>query len=84
VVSVAYNFQTGRIKLKLHTEYGNVTQKVLLPVESVVQTAKAKARLIDFVGFEKTLPGFDQRLPAKCSVVPLLFDTEHYQSLEIN
>jgi hypothetical protein len=35
------------------------------------------------VGFEKTLPGFDQHLPAKCSVFPLLVDAEHYQSLEI-
>jgi hypothetical protein len=35
------------------------------------------------VGFEKMLPGFDQHLPAKCSVLPLLFGAEHYQSLEI-
>jgi hypothetical protein len=35
------------------------------------------------VGFEKTLPGFDQHLPAKCSVFPLIFCAEHYQSLEI-
>jgi hypothetical protein len=34
-------------------------------------------------GFEKTLPGFDQRLPAKRSVFPLLFGPEHYQSLGI-
>jgi hypothetical protein len=36
------------------------------------------------VGFEKTLPGFDQQLPAKCSVFPLLFRSEHYQPLEIS
>jgi hypothetical protein len=29
------------------------------------------------------LPGFDQHLPSKCSVFPLLFGAEHYQSLEI-
>jgi hypothetical protein len=36
-----------------------------------------------FVASEKTLPGFDQQLPAKCSVIPLLFGAEHNQSLEI-
>jgi hypothetical protein len=35
------------------------------------------------VGFEKTLPGFDQHLPAKCSVFPLFSGAEYYQSLEI-
>jgi hypothetical protein len=36
------------------------------------------------VGFEKTFPGFDQHLPAKCSVFPVvLFVVEQYQSLEI-
>jgi hypothetical protein len=29
------------------------------------------------------LPGFDQHLPAKFSVFPLLSGSEHYQSLEI-
>jgi hypothetical protein len=47
----------------------------------VYLTAKKFTQFI-FVGFEKTLPGFDQRLPAKCSVFPLLFGAEHYQSLE--
>jgi hypothetical protein len=28
------------------------------------------------------LPGFDRHLPAKCSVFPLLFGVEHYESLE--
>jgi hypothetical protein len=36
-----------------------------------------------FMGFEKMLPGFDQRLPAKGSVFPLLSSAEHYQSLDI-
>jgi hypothetical protein len=45
-------------------------------------TAKKLVYLI-FVGFEKTVPGFDQRLPAKCSVFPLLFGAEHYPFLEI-
>jgi hypothetical protein len=36
------------------------------------------------VGFEKTLPGFGQHFPAKCSVFPLIFGAaEHCQSLEI-
>jgi hypothetical protein len=29
------------------------------------------------------LPGFDQQLPEKCSVFPLFFGAEHFQSLEI-
>jgi hypothetical protein len=41
-----------------------------------------EARLVDFVGVEKTRPGVDPPLPAKCSVFPLLFGAEHYQSLE--
>jgi hypothetical protein len=48
----------------------------------VYLTAEKLVKLI-FVGFEKTLPGFDQQLPAKCSVFPLLFGAEHYHSLEI-
>jgi hypothetical protein len=39
-VSVAYNFQTGKNKIKLLTEYESVTQKVLLPVESTLHNAK--------------------------------------------
>jgi hypothetical protein len=35
------------------------------------------------MGFEETLPGFDQHLPAYCPVFPLLFDAEHYQCLEV-
>jgi hypothetical protein len=35
------------------------------------------------VGFEKRLPEFDQQVPAKCSVFPLRFGAEHFQSLEI-
>jgi hypothetical protein len=37
-------------------------------------TAKKLVYLIS-VSFEKTLPGFNQKLPAKCSVFPLLFGT---------
>jgi hypothetical protein len=48
----------------------------------VYLTAKKLVQLT-FVGFEKTLPGIDQHLPAKCSVFPLLFGAEHYQSLGI-
>jgi hypothetical protein len=36
-VSVAYNFQTGRNKIKLLTKYESVTQKVLLSVKSMLQ-----------------------------------------------
>jgi hypothetical protein len=38
----------------------------------VYLTAKKLVYLI-FVGFEKALPGFDQHIPTKCSVFPLLF-----------
>jgi hypothetical protein len=47
----------------------------------VYVTAKKLAKLIS-VDFEKTLPAFDQHLPATSSVFPLLFGAEHYQSLE--
>jgi hypothetical protein len=39
-VSVAYNFQTRSNKIKLLTEYESVTQKVLIPLESILQNAK--------------------------------------------
>jgi hypothetical protein len=80
---VAYNFQTENTKIKLFTDYENATQTVLLSVESVLQNAKSEAHRVDILDFEKTLPGFDQHLPAKCSGFPLLFGAEHYQSLEI-
>jgi hypothetical protein len=48
----------------------------------VYLTAKKLLYLIS-VGFDNTLPGFDQHLPAQCSVFPILFCAEHYQSLEI-
>jgi hypothetical protein len=35
------------------------------------------------MGFEKTLPGFHQYLSANCSVFPLLFGAEHYQSFVV-
>jgi hypothetical protein len=35
------------------------------------------------VGFEETLPGFDQHLPEECSVFPLLSGADYSQSLEI-
>jgi hypothetical protein len=37
---LAYNFQTGNNKIKLHTEYESVTQKVLLSLESMLQNGK--------------------------------------------
>jgi hypothetical protein len=46
----------------------------------VVYLTTEKLVYLIFVGFEKTLPGFDQHLPVKCSVPPLLFGAEHYQS----
>jgi hypothetical protein len=39
-VCVAYNVQTGNNKIKLLREYENVTQKVVLSIESMLQTAK--------------------------------------------
>jgi hypothetical protein len=37
---VAFTFQTGNDKIKLLKEYESVTQKVLLPIESILQDAK--------------------------------------------
>jgi serine/threonine protein kinase len=37
---VDYNFKTGNNNIKLLTEYESVIQKVLLPIESVLQNAK--------------------------------------------
>jgi hypothetical protein len=45
-------------------------------------TAKKLVWLVS-VGFEKTLPGFDQHRTAKCSTFALLFGADHYQSLEL-
>jgi hypothetical protein len=39
-VSVVYSFQTRNNKIKLLMEYESVTQKVLLPIESLLQNAK--------------------------------------------
>jgi hypothetical protein len=51
---VAGNLQTKNNKIKLLTEYENVTQKVLLFIESVLQNAKQlqHARLSWQVRFE--------------------------------
>jgi hypothetical protein len=35
-VSVTYNFQTGNNKIKLLMEHENVTQNVVLPLESTL------------------------------------------------
>jgi hypothetical protein len=37
---VSYNFQIGNNKIKLLTEYENVSQKVVLLIESILQNAK--------------------------------------------
>jgi hypothetical protein len=47
----------------------------------VYLTAKKLVQLIS-VGFEKTLPGFEQHLLAKFSVFQLLLGAEHCQFLE--
>jgi hypothetical protein len=39
-VSVAYNFQTRKNKIKLLMEYESVTRKVLISLESILQNAK--------------------------------------------
>jgi hypothetical protein len=66
---VTYNFQTGKNQINLLTEYKTVPEKVLLLRESILQTAKQ----LQHGAFLGKLPGFDQHLPAKCSVIPLLF-----------
>jgi hypothetical protein len=67
---VAYNFQTGNNKIKLITEYESVTQKFLVPLESVLQNAKQvqHARL-----------SWHVRCPSGIQFP----SQEHYQSLEI-
>jgi hypothetical protein len=63
-------------------EYVNVIQNVLLLIESMLQNA-IKCQYAPFlVRKVSELPGFDQSLPVKCSIFPLLFGAEHYQSLE--
>jgi hypothetical protein len=57
---VAYNFQTGNNRIKLLTEYESVTQKVVSPVESILQNAKQlqHARLSWHVrGLSGVVPG---------------------------
>jgi hypothetical protein len=56
---VAYNVQIGTNKIKLLTEYGNVTQNVLSLVESILKNAKQlqQARLSWHVRFENYRPG---------------------------
>jgi hypothetical protein len=39
-VSMAYNFQIGENKIKLHAEYENVNQTVLLHIESILHNPK--------------------------------------------
>jgi hypothetical protein len=41
---VAYNFKVGKIKIELLTKYENITQKVLLSLESMLQNAKQLQR----------------------------------------
>jgi hypothetical protein len=52
------------------------------PPNVVVQLTAKKLVYLISVGLEETLPGVDQHLPGKCSVFPLLFGAEQYQSLE--
>jgi hypothetical protein len=47
---VAYNFQTGKKKIKLLMEYESVTQKVLLPLESMLHNAKKNFNMRAFHG----------------------------------
>jgi hypothetical protein len=87
-VPVAYNFQIGNNKIKWLSEYESEIEKVLLFMQSTLQNAKQfqHARILWHVRCPRdiqTLPGFDQHLSAKCSVLPLLFGAEYYQSLEI-
>jgi hypothetical protein len=69
-------------------EYESVTQNVLLFIKPILQNAKQlqHARLSWHTRCPsgiQSLPGLDQQLPAKSSVFPLLFGSEHYKSLEI-
>jgi hypothetical protein len=86
---VSYHFQTGRTEIKLLTEYENVTQ---IPLNNIggggyEQFSKQSFMVYltseIFVGFEKTLPGFDQHPPAKFLIFPLLLFSDRCPSLEI-
>jgi hypothetical protein len=55
---MAYNFQTGNNKIKLLTEYENVTQEVLLLIELILLNAKQRqhARTSWHLRFENYRP----------------------------
>jgi hypothetical protein len=57
-VSVTYTFQTENNKIKLLTEYENVTQEVLLPIELMLQISKQfqHARISWHIKFENYTP----------------------------
>jgi hypothetical protein len=46
---MAYNFQTGKNKIKLLTKYESVTQEVLVPVESLLQNPKELQTCMPFM-----------------------------------
>jgi hypothetical protein len=81
---MAYNFQTGKNKIKILTKYVSVTQKVLLLVEAILQNAKQIQHV--YISWHIRFPRGIQ-FPSKCSpafaVFPVLFGAEHSQFLEI-
>jgi hypothetical protein len=59
---VAYNFQIGNNKIKLLMEYENVTEKVLLLIESIQQIAKQLQHARLFVARKISLKVFSSIL----------------------
>jgi hypothetical protein len=80
---VAHNFQTGKNKIKLLTEYESVTQKVLFSVELILQNVKQlqHAHLSWHVRCPNFLDSINIFLRSARSSRSF-FGAEHYQSLE--
>jgi hypothetical protein len=55
---VAYNFQIGKNKIKLPTEYESVTQKVLLHIDSILPSFPSALQLRVSFGLLNNLPPF--------------------------
>jgi hypothetical protein len=47
---MTYNFQSGKNRIKLRTEYESVTQKVLIAVETLLQNANKNFNVPAFLG----------------------------------
>jgi hypothetical protein len=80
---MAYSFQIEIYRIKLLTEYEIVTKKFCYYRINTAECYTTSTCVLLIARKMPKLPGFDQHLPAKCSVFPLFFSAEHDQSLEI-